>query len=206
MSRLPTLLPENFTAAQQQLFENIAGGKRSEASASESFLNPDGGLRGPFNALLFNPPLGEATQRLGEAVRFNGSLPAQLRELAILTVAAAWEAQYEWWAHAKIAKEAGLSPQVIAGVKAGAPPPSAEPVQVAVHAFVTELLERRRVSDQRYGETVAHLGEAGVVELVLLTGYYTLISMTLNVFEVPLPPGEPLPFANGKNGNARSNE
>ncbi|MBV7332072.1 carboxymuconolactone decarboxylase family protein [Chloroflexi bacterium TSY] len=195
MSRLPNILPENFTEPQQKLFESITGGKRGKQSAVETFLNPEGGLRGPFNALLFSPILGEAAQRLGEAVRFEGTLSPQLRELAILTVAAKWEAQYEWWAHEKIAREAKLDPNIIAGIKTGVLPESAEPAEVIVYNFARELTDRHQVSDQQYEKVVALLGESGIVELVILIGYYTLISMTLNVFEVPLPPGETVPFA-----------
>jgi len=86
MRRLSNILPKDFTESQQKLFESITGGKRGQASAVETFLNPEGGLRGPFNALLYCPILGEASQRLGEAVRFEGTLLPQLRELAILTV------------------------------------------------------------------------------------------------------------------------
>lgn len=194
MSRLPNVLPQEFTPSQQKLFDSITGGKRGKESAVETFLNPEGGLRGPFNALLYSPVLGEATQRLGEAVRFEGALPAQLRELAILTVAAKWQAQYEWWAHEKIAREAGLAGEIIAGLKAGELPASAEPAQAITHAFACELLDHHGVSDQRYAETVALLGESGVVELVILLGYYTLVAMTLNTFQVPLPPGEETHF------------
>ena len=194
MSRLPDILPTEFTNRQQALFENISGGKRGVESDPATFLNPSGGLRGPFNALLYSPAIGDAVQRVGEAVRFEGELPAQLRELAILTVAAHWQAQYEWWAHARIACDVGLPAQIIDGIKAGALPQTATAEQIGVYRFVRDLIDQRRVSDQRYAEVVALLGEAQVVELVMVVGYYTLISMTLNVFDVALPPEEEAPF------------
>lgn len=194
MSRLPTLQPAEFTEAQRTLFENITRGKRGQRSAADSFLNPEGGLRGPFNAMLYSPKLGDPCQQLGAAVRFESALPSQVRELAILTVAAHWQAQYEWWAHEKIAREEGLDEASIAGVKAGTLPDTTSPVLVSVYRFARELLDRRKVSDRQYGETVALLGESSVVELVMLLGYYTLIAMTLNVFEVPLPAGQTPPF------------
>lgn len=195
MSRLPTLQPVEFTEAQRTLFKNITQGKRGQKSAVDSFLNPEGGLRGPFNAMLYSPKLGDPCQQLGAAVRFEGELQPQVRELAILTVAAHWQAQYEWWAHEKIAREEGLDEAIIAGVKTGELPDSVMPEQAAVYRFARELLDRQKVSDRQYGETVALLGESGVVELVMLLGYYTLIAMTLNVFQVPLPAGQMLPFA-----------
>lgn len=195
MSRLPTLQPAGFTEAQRALFENITQGKRGQKSAADSFLNPEGGLRGPFNAMLYSPQLGNPCQQLGVAVRFESGLPPQMRELAILTVAAHWQAQYEWWAHEKIAREEGLDEAIIAGVKAGMLPDATPNELVTVHRFARELLDQRQVSDRQYGETSALLGDSRVVELVMLLGYYTLIAMTLNVFEVPLPAGQTLPFS-----------
>jgi len=194
MSRLPNILPEDLTESQQKVFDCITGGKRGTESDIGTFVNEAGGLRGPFNALLYSPVLGEASQRLGEAIRFEGNLPPQLRELAILTMATHWQAQYEWWAHERVALEVGLGSDIIAGIKAGALPDSADSTQHLIYGFAQELLTHHHVSDERYQKAVDKLGESGVVELVILLGYYTLISMTLNVFKVPLPTGEALPF------------
>ncbi len=195
MSRIPYITPEGFTEVQQKLFDNITGGKRGEGRTVESFLNAAGGLDGPFNAWLFSPALGEPTQRLGAAVRFESTLPPQLRELAILMVAVKWQAQFEWWAHEIIARETGLDAGVIASLKAGRLPAFTQPSEAVVYHFAQALLNQQHVSDQHYQAALELLGEAGVVELVILLGYYTLISMTLNTFEVPVPEGETAPFA-----------
>lgn len=195
MSRISYITPENFTEAQQHLFESITGGKRGEGRAPEDLLTAEGGMSGPFNAWLRSPVLGDAAQRLGEAVRFESTLPPQLRELAILIVAAKWKAQYEWWAHERIARREGLDEGVIASVKAETSPDFSNPIEGLVYNFARELLDQHRVSDHLYDEAVELLGEAGVVELVILLGYYTLVSMTLNVFEVPVPSGADAPFA-----------
>lgn len=194
MSRIPLILRENFTEAQQQLFESITGGKRGQGRAPETFLTPEGGMTGPFNALLFSPVFGEVVQRLGEVVRFESAMPPQLRELAILMVAAKWQAHYEWWAHEKIATKEGLDQSVITGLKAGAIPDFKQPAEAVVYHFARELLDEHQVSDGRYEAAVELLGEGGVVELVILLGFYTLISMSLNVFKVQLPAGEKMPF------------
>jgi len=125
---------------------------------------------------LLSTILGEASQRLGEAIRFEGTLPPQLRELAILTMATHWQAQYEWWAHEKVALEVGLELDIIAGIKAGTLPDSAEPAHHIVYGFAQELLAHRHTSDERYQEAVALLGESGVVELVILLGAELSIS------------------------------
>ena len=187
MHRLPSVTPEEFTEAQQRLFRRITEGKRSRGRALEKFLTPEGGLRGPFNAWLYCPPVGEAAQRLGEVLRFESPIPPVLRELAILTVAAYWRADYEWWAHAKIARREGMDPNLIEDLHAGKPPRFKDPAEAAVHGFATELLRSRSVSDPVYREALSHLGQAGVAELVVLLGYYTLVAMTLNVFQVSVP-------------------
>ncbi|MEM7131927.1 MAG: carboxymuconolactone decarboxylase family protein [Chloroflexota bacterium] len=194
MSRLPNIQPKDFSEAQQKVFENIIGGKRGQGSDLATYLNAEGGLRGPFNAYLFNPTVGDAAQQLGAALRFEGNLPSTLREVAILTVGAKWQAQYEWWAHEKIALEVGVDPRLIAGIKAGVLPDTATPDEVTVHSLAQELINHHHVSDEQYKEAVDLLGESNVVELVILLGYYTLISMTLNTFKIPIPEGEELPF------------
>jgi 4-carboxymuconolactone decarboxylase len=190
MSRLPYILRDTFNEVQQKLFDNITGGKRGEGRTPETFLAPEGGMKGPFNAWFFSPVFGEAVQRLGEVVRFENSIPPPLRELAILVVAAKWQAQYEWWAHEKIARKEGLDPNVITGLKAGILPDFTHPSESVVYNFARELIDQRRVSDQHYAKAVELLGEAGVVELVILLGFYTLVSMSINVFEVSVPDSE----------------
>ena len=200
MSRISYITPENFTEAQQHLFKSITGGKRGEGRAPEDLLNAEGGLSGPFNPWLRSPVLGDAAQRLGETVRFEGALPPQLRELAILIVAAKWEAQYEWWAHERIARREGLDERIMKSVKAKTAPELSNPTEMVVYNFARELLDQHRVSDHLYDEAVELLGEAEVVELVILLGYYTLVSMTLNVFEVSVPAGEDAPFIDAEVG------
>lgn len=194
MSRLPILQPNDFTPAQQRIFDSITGGKRSAVSSTGSPVTAEGGLRGPFNALLYSPIIGDAVQRVGEAVRFEGTLPPQLRELAILTVAAEWQANFEWWAHERIARDVGLDEAVIAGVKVGTLPTNADAQQRLIHRFARTIIDQHHVSDELYTTAVELFSESEIVELVILLGYYTLIAMTLNVFEVPVPDGEDAPW------------
>ena len=204
MSRISYITPENFTQAQERLFKSIASGKRGAGRAPEDLLNPEGGMSGPFNPWLRSPVLGEAAQRLGETVRFESALSPQLRELAILMVAAKWKAQYEWWAHEKIARREGLDERIIESVKAETLPDLSNPTEAVVYNFARELLDEHRVSDHLYDEAIKLLGETGAVELVILLGYYTLVSMTLNVFEVPVPAGEGAPFVGPEVGADRT--
>ena len=200
MSRIPYIGRESFTEAQQRLFENITGGKRGKGRPLETFLTPEGGLRGPFNALLYSPTigdaaqrLGDAAQRLGEAVRFESSLPPRLRELVILTVVVYWNAQYAVCAHERIARREGLDEHLIESLEEGVRPDFENPTEALIYDFAREVIDKQRVSNRVYNEAVALLGEAGVVDLVTLLGYYTMVSMILTVFEVPLPTGESSP-------------
>lgn len=194
MPRLSSITTDTMTAPQHRLFDAITGGKRGVGRPIEDFLMPDGGMRGPFNAWLHHPEVGEAAQRMGEMLRFEGSLPASLRELIILTVGRHWRAQYEWWAHAKIAQKEGLADDIIQAVYDGTPLPSDNPQTLATHAFTQELVETREVSDDTYAQAREVLDEREIVEVVMLAGYYSLISATLNAFQIPLPDGETAPF------------
>lgn len=182
MPRLPNLTPETMSDTQRAIHDEIVSG-------------PRGSIGGPFLAWLQSPELADRAQALGEYVRFDSVLPAQLSELAILVTARHWRAQFEWWIHAQIAEEAGLPRAVIDAVHAGDDPPFATDAQRAVYDFAKEIYARRRVSTETYDNAVTHLGLQGTVDLVGVLGYYALVSMTLNTFEMSVPEGEDPPFA-----------
>ena len=194
MSRLPELERDDLDAAGRALFDAITGGKRGAGKGSAAFITAQGGLRGPFNALLHAPHVGDAAQRLGECLRFDGVLPARQRELAVLCVAARWRAAYEWWAHARIARACGLPEAIIEAIRQRAQPSFHEPDERLVHDFSRALIDEQQVAEPLYRDSVAALGEAAVVELVVLLGYYSMVSMLLVGFEVPIPDGESPPF------------
>ena len=181
MSRLPDLPRERMTEAQRRAYDGIVAG-------------PRGSVRGPLGVWVRSPGLAEHAQRLGAFLRYEGSLPGKLRELAILVVARHWTAQFEWYAHAPIAEEEGLDPGIVAAIAARRTPDFGDPAEAAVFAFCTELLETHRVADAAYAAAFERVGEQGVIELVGLVGYYTLVSATLNAFQVPVPPGEDPPL------------
>lgn len=174
MSRLSDLDPQDMTAAQRRVYDDITAG-------------PRGGIRGPFNALLRCPGIADHAQKLGAFIRYESSLPGKLRELAILVTARHWTAQYEWYAHAKIAREEGLDDRIIEAIANRTTPEFGDDAERTVHAFCTEALKCPEVSDGTYATALELLGETGVVELVGLMGYYCLVALTLNTFRVPLP-------------------
>ena len=182
MSRLSEPNPEQLSPEQKAIYDDIAS-------------SPRGGVRGPFKVLIHSPGLCDRVQKLGAFVRYDCSVPQKLREMAILVTAQRLKAEYEWFAHEPHAAEAGLAQDIIESIRAGERPNFSETAEEVVYNFTTELQQTTRVGDPTYQAALALLGERGVVDLVGLLGHYTLIAMTLNTFEVPIPDGKPSPFA-----------
>ena len=181
--RFETLTPETMTPAQRAAAEAIEAGPRGT------------GLRGPFNALLRSPELCDRVQRLGAYIRFGSAIPAPLNELAICMVGRKWTAQYEFWAHRKLAIDAGLAPAIVDALAAGERPAVLSADEALVHDFTRSLLDTGQVPDELFGRARERFGERGVVDLVGAVGYYCMVSLVLNVDRVPLPDGEALPLA-----------
>ena len=120
--------------------------------------------------------------------------PNNVIEVAILVMAREWRAQFEWWAHALLARREGVPEDVIAAIGEGSPPRFENLDEELVYDFARELLETRRVGDGTYEAVVERFGNEGVMDLVTLLGYYSLVSMTLNVFDVAVPEGQAIPF------------
>src|SRR5262249_5116142 len=142
------------------------------------------------NAWMRSPELGELLQKAGAYVRFRTSIPQHLNELAILITARHWTAQFEWWAHARLAARAGLDAKIIAAVARNRRPARMKKDEAAIYDFCTQLHRTKNVSDAAYRRVVALFGERGAMDLIGVTGYYTGVSMTLNVARHPVPPGE----------------
>ena len=181
--RLPPIAEDRLTAEQQALMSAIASGPRGQFK-----------MGGPFFCYLHSPAFGELAQKLGAHLRFGTSIAPRLSEFAILTTARQWRAQYEWAAHEPQALRAGVKPATIKALQAGREPKSAPKDERAIYAFVQEVFRNGRAGDRAYKSVQAILGDAGMVELVGLLGYYSMVAMTLNVFRMPVPDGTPLPF------------
>ena len=189
MPRITPPRPEDMSNEQRALYDAILAGKRGPGMRRE-----DGTLIGPFNAMLLNPHVGDRVQRLGEALRFDISLPRNVIEVATLVVGSHWRAQFEWWAHERLAKQAGVSEEVIAAIKQGERPHFSDDDEAGAFEVASQLYRTRRLSDTAYAKAVERFGETGLFELIALVGYYSLVSLLLNGFNVPLPDGEIPPF------------
>ncbi|MGF1598849.1 MAG: carboxymuconolactone decarboxylase family protein [Acidimicrobiales bacterium] len=186
MTRLPYITNEHLTPDQQAVWDNVTNGRRGPASR---LVNDEGGLIGPFNAALHAPATGRHVVALGDALRFDTAIDNRLLELAVCMVGAHWRSNFEWFAHSRMAIEAGVDPEVVAAIEQGEEPSFEREDERAVYDLTRSLLTTGRVDDERYRDVVGHVGDQGVVELAQLIGYYCLVSLTLNTFEVELPPG-----------------
>ena len=177
--RLPDLAPDQMTPDQRRVADNAVSGKR-------------GRLPAPLRAWLHSPVFGDRAQSLGEFLRYDTTLGPALSELAILVTARVWTAQYEWYAHKKLALQAGVSPAVCDAIARRERPILPDAKADIVYDYAITMHTERNVSQALHDRAVTLLGEAGVVELVGILGYYTLVSMTLNGFDIGVPEGEPL--------------
>ena len=181
MPRLPDIDPARLDPEQRRVHDEILSG-------------PRGIVEGPLRVWVNNPGLADRAQALGAYCRYGTSLPQRLSELAIIVTGAHWQAGFEWAVHGPIALKAGLDPEAVEAIRTGRTPRFARADEAAVHAFSAELLRDRKVSDAIYRAALTELGQTGVIDLVGVLGYYGLISMTIQAFEVPLPAGAPDPF------------
>ncbi len=170
-----------MTAAQQELYDRRMKG----AWAS---------LPGPFSALMRNPALADKAMDLGQHIRHGNALPERLVELAILVTGRHWTAQYEWWAHYKRAKAAGLPMHIADAIAENQRPSGMQPEEEAVYDFCNELHRSRQVGDAAYARAKAQLSDAQILDLVATCGFYVLISMVLNVAQAGIPGNEPPPL------------
>ena len=174
--RFPLLTESAMTPRQREAYDGIVSGPRK-------------GAAGPFNALLRSPDVADRVQRVGEYVRFQTTIPAPLNELAILITGRFWSAQFEFWAHRRLGITAGLGEAIIDAIAEGRRPSPMSDDERIVYDFCTELFRDKAISDRSFKAVVDRFGDRGVIDLIAATGYYSIVSMVLNVDRYPLPAG-----------------
>ena len=185
--RLSPIDREHLSPAQQELVETIEQGPRGKA-------RPGIGLIGPFGVWLRAPGIGRAAQGLGGAVRFGTScLPENVKEVAICTVGAHYRSKFEFSAHRNLAITAGVAEGPLDQLANGDDPEFSGSELIA-HAIASQMLNQHGILDETYNHGVDVFSEEGIVELVTTVGYYCLISLTLNSFQIPLEDGMVDPF------------
>ena len=208
MSRLPKLPPEHLDDGQRALYDAITGGPRAQDGSPFRLTGGDGALEGPFNAMLLQPAFGAALQALGSAVRYETTLSARAREIAILLVAHHWQSSFEIYAHEAVGRAAGLTGAELAALRAGptanpaanpaadssadpaddpAPTPADDPAELLVADTTRALLAHGDLSDEEFEAARTGLGLPALFELTTLTGYYATLALQLRVFRVGAP-------------------
>ena len=179
--RFSKLTPEQMTPAQREVAAEISAGPRGE-------------VRGPFIAWIHHPELARRLQALGEQLRWKSTLPPQLIELAVLICARRWTCQHEWFMHEKLARQAGLDSSILASLAKGEKPKGLSPEQAAVYDFCKDLHATGRAGDAPFEAVRAKFDLEGALELIALSGYYSLMAMVLNTAGMPLAGGAEPPL------------
>jgi 4-carboxymuconolactone decarboxylase len=175
--RLKLLSPGEMSEDQRQTYDESIASKRGRPPP-------------PMMAWLNSPEMARHATRLGAVLRFDTIFPAELSEIAILVTARHWTSHYEWYAHKRLALKAGMDPKIIEAIRDRRTPNLEDPTSRMIYDVAKSLHEAKGLAKGLYDEAVKVLTERGLVEIIGLCGYYTLVSMTLNTFEFDLPEGE----------------
>lgn len=175
-ARIPLYPQEEMSEAQRQVMAKIINGPRAK-------------MQGPMRAALYNSELADRWQALGALLRYSTSLPPRLSEIAILVTARACNSPFEWYAHRIEAEKAGLELEIILALLERKQPLAMQADDLLIWQYAVELTAHHSVSDPTYQVVLARFGEKTVVELTALIGYYTMVAMSLNCHQIPLPEG-----------------
>jgi 4-carboxymuconolactone decarboxylase len=174
--RLPPIPPDRLTAAQKQAIAEFKAARGVDIS-------------GPFVPLLRSPEVMNRARAMGDYLRFKSSLPPRLSEFVILLTARRWTQQYEWNAHQPLALQGGLRREIAAAIADSRRPDGMAEDEEAVYALWDEVQRNQSVSDATYAKAVAKVGEQGVIDVLGITGYYTMLAMVMNTARTPLGEG-----------------
>ena len=175
MARVPYVTRESMTPEGQQVWDGI---KQSR-----------GEVAGNFRALLNSPQAVGKMAELGGYVRFETPLDRRVKALVILTTARETNGQYVWTVNQREARDAGLSEEIISAIHERRAPVGLEPKDAGVVQFVQELLRHHRISDVSFEALRAQVGDAGIIDVLLVTGYFHTLAHSLQALEVELPDG-----------------
>ena len=186
-NRLTPITPDGLDAAARALYDAVLASPRGQGGARQIILRDDGSLTGPFDAWLRTPELGIHLERVGMAFRTDTVLSGAAREVAVLVVAKAWNAEFEWWVHGLLARAQGVSDAVIDAIGHGRRPEFEDEECAAAHDVAVELVHHRRLASETLERARSALGERALVEAVTLIGFYQLVSGVLESFQPPGP-------------------
>lgn len=176
MPRITLPSPESMTPEQRAVYDKVVSG-------------PRGRVQGPLRAAIHNPELADRWQALGALLRYRTTMTPRQSEIAILVTGRHCRSPFEWYAHRIEAEKAGIETAVIEDILAQRAPAGLGEDDALIHRFALELNRHKSVSKATYEQALARFGERTIVELTALVGYYTMVAMTLNAHEIPLPEG-----------------
>ena len=185
--RLEPRKPEGLDTDARALYDAVLASPRGQGPFRPFILREDGTLTGPFDAWLRTPALGTHLERAGMALRENTLLSDAAREVAILVVARAWDAEFEWWVHGMVAARLGVPQEVLDAIAYKKSPDMASPELLAAHDVARELVYDRRLQASTLERAKKVLGERETVEVVTAVGFYQLVSGVLESFQPPGP-------------------
>ena len=166
--RLPAIAPEKMTDEQRRAAEAFKAGRGMD-------------LLGPFAVMVRSPEVMLRAKAMGDYLRFRNVLPKRVSEMVILLTAREWTQEFEWSHHYQFALEAGLSPSIIEAIADGRRPEAMAQDEAAAYDFASELQRRKSVSDKTYARALQAYGEPGLIDLIGIIGYYSLLAMMMNV-------------------------
>ena len=175
MTRVPYATRENMDTAGQAVWDEIETSR--------------GGVAPNYAALLNNPQASGAMAGLGGYARYETSLDPRIKALAVLTAAREACGHYVWTVNQPAAKAAGLSDEVIAAIREYRAPTGLDENDASIVQFMLEILRQHRVSDATFEAVRAMVGDAGVVDILVVTGYYHTLAHCLQALDVDLPDG-----------------
>lgn len=185
--RVDNVAPADMTEAQRALYELYATGPRAAPESPFSLIAADGRLQGPPAVWILSPEFGQALQHIGGTVRFGSRIPARAREIAILLVGHHHRSAFELYAHRRAGAAAGLTEADLAALADHREPSGMSDVEASCYRTTRRILERGALDDDEYRDATGVLGEAGLLELVTIVGYYNLVAWQLAVFDVQPP-------------------
>lgn len=191
--RLPALRPALLSEEQRDVYTAITEGPRGDRAAPFAVADDEGRLHGPFNAMLYTPHVGMPLQELGAALRHRTAFTRREREIATLVVAGHWRSDFEWYAHERLGRRAGLTEDELTALREGRAPLLADVRERVVYEAARQLSADGDLGDAVYTEAIAALGRAALVELVTLVGYYAGLALQMRVFRTGVPAGEKAP-------------
>ncbi len=174
--RMPPIPADKLTDAQKKAIEEFKAARSADIS-------------GPFVAMLRSPEVMNRARAMGDYLRFRSSLPPRLSEFVILLTARRWTQQYEWNAHAPLAVKGGLSADIVKAIAEGRRPGKLTEDEEIVYTLFDEIQRNQSVSDGTYARAVGKIGEQGIIDVMGITGYYTMLAMVMNTARTPLPDG-----------------